>query len=253
MIFDLHSDIITCKRDTAVRKFIKDNRVALAVWGTYLTSKKAFEYARRAFGISLVAFEDVSFCEDFDELFCYKPIYCSLTWNYDNRLAGGAMEEGGLTADGVSAIKAFNRHAVTLDTAHLNRKSFYKAIEVADRVICSHTCLDGVNPHQRNLTDRQIKLIIEKNGLIGLTLVSEFLTKSTATVIDVIKHVEYFADKFGLDNLAIGSDFFGTRPIKKLKNYDSLTLIKEELQSKGFLPQDIERIFFTNANNFFWR
>lgn len=254
MIFDLHNDIIT-ERPAKARKFIAENKVILAVWGTYLSRQEALRCGERAKRMGHAAFEDISFTDTPEELAAFEPAYCSLTWNFDNIYAGGALENGELTDKGRKTIELFNSRKICLDTAHLNRQSFFEVADIADRVLCSHTCFEGVRKHPRNLTDEQIKLLIEKNGIIGLTFVSEFLNENKkATPQDVVNHIDYFAQKFGIDNLAIGTDFYGTNPIKHLRNYDDDFLpLKELLKIKNYSDSAINQIFFDNANNFFRR
>ena len=171
MIFDIHNDIMTAHGENA-EKFILQNMVVLVIWATRLTQWDAFTLARKANTISRTAFEDISFVDDITKLLEVNPLYCSLTWNYDNKFAGGALQDGELTGLGKDAIEFLNSANIPLDTAHLNRKSFFEAVTCADKVLCSHTCFDYVCSHPRNLTKEQIAYIIEKNGIIGITFVS---------------------------------------------------------------------------------
>ena len=62
--------------------------------------------------------------------------------------------------------------------------------------------------------DYQLKMIVESGGIVGLCLVSEFLNGTKrSSVKDVVSHIDYFACKFGIDNLAIGTDFYGTKQL----------------------------------------
>jgi len=254
MIFDLHNDMAISKNSEFIKDFVGDNTVALAIFSTHLEEENAFCFAKMASKISKVAFEDISFTDNITRIFEFNPLYLSLTWNYDNRFAGGAMEEGELTLKGIETIKKINDNGFILDTAHLNRKSFFKAVSIADRVICSHTCFDGVNQHRRNLTDEQIKTIIEKDGIIGLTFVDDFLTaKNYANINDIYRHIDYFAQKFGVENLAIGSDFFGTDFLDDINTYSHFNKLQELLINHGYNNNDVERIFFLNAKNYFDR
>jgi len=250
MIFDLHNDIILEKNIDYINDFIGNNKVILAICGTHIDEASALKHAKTASKISYVAFEDISCSKNLSALIEYKPFYCSLTWNYNNEYAGGALDDGRLTNKGKYAINLFNENKIPIDLAHLNRKSFFDVIELSDKVLCSHTCFDYINSHKRNLSDEQIKMIIAKKGIIGLTFVSEFLTDKTATYMDIIKHIAYFVDKFGIDSLAIGSDFFGTKPIKKIRKYEDFSILYGELLKIGFTENDVEKIFYINANNF---
>ena len=64
-------------------------------------------------------------------------------------------------------------------------------------------------------------MIIDSGGLVGLCLVSKFLNGTKKSGIDdIVRHIDYFACKFGVDNLALGTDFFGTKYLPShAKNY----------------------------------
>ena len=72
------------------------------------------------------AIEDTSIIsyEDLYKLKAIKPLYCSLTWNKENQLAGGAYSKKGITKLGYKYIDKIEEFSF-VDTAHLNKKSFY--------------------------------------------------------------------------------------------------------------------------------
>ena len=106
--------------------------------------------------------------------------------------------------------------------------------------------------HKRNISSETIKEIIIRNGIIGLTLVGYFLCEKTATIDSVIKHIEYFLQKFGDDNLCIGTDFNGTDylPIN-LSTYKDLKNLKNKLLKLGYGFKTIDKIFNKNATKYF--
>ena len=67
------------------------------------------------------AIEDISGInyDELDKLKGIKPLYCSLTWNSKNALAGGCNSDGNLTKLGLKYIKKIEEFSV-IDTAHLN-------------------------------------------------------------------------------------------------------------------------------------
>lgn len=178
-------------------------------------------------------------------------VYASLTWNDRNALAGGAYSEGELTEKGVSAIKKLEKSGIFLDVAHLNRRSFWQATEVSDRpVLCSHACFDGLYGHPRNLTDAQIGRIIATGGIVGVTLVPEFMGKTVADETDVFAQIDYFCERFGSEHLAIGTDFCGCAS-PAIGDYASFERLKALLIRRGYTERTVERIFYENAFEFF--
>ncbi len=172
----------------------------------------------------------------------------SLTWNYDTFLAGGALEDGNLTDKGKEIIKALNKYNMVLDVSHLNRKSFFEAVLLAENVVATHSGLDAVTRHKRNLTDQQLDILKEKSGVVGIPFYPEFIGSD---VFDgFFCTVDIFLEKGMLQNTAIGSDFDGADMGDELKTVaDVLKLIEKTTEKYGKSVAD--KIFFENSNNFY--
>lgn len=173
-----------------------------------------------------------------------------LTWNYNNSLAGGALDTGGLTLKGINAIKIINETGMALDLSHLNEKSLLKAAERADTVLASHSNSKAVRWHPRNLSDDSLRLIRDKGGLVGINFYPEFLGVGEV-FYDILSHVEYMLN-LGLEgNLAIGSDLDGCDAdpkLQKTEDFEPLySFLKTELGDEGI----VKRIFYENAARFY--
>ena len=72
------------------------------------------------------AIEDISVVPylNLDILKRINPLYCSLTWNTENKLAGGAFSKKDITILGYKYINKIEEFSF-IDTAHLNKKYFY--------------------------------------------------------------------------------------------------------------------------------
>jgi len=229
MIFDLHNDIITCVGARRFRRYVKKAQkqsvegILCSVWTTKMG--EPFAQIRRARKIIdetktdvklLLHVEDAWFLDlnNVEEFLELKPYSVGLTWNYDNTLAGGAKGTGHLTPLGEKIIEKLIAGGVQIDLAHLNRESFFQvAACVGGALLCTHTCFDEVTPHPRNLTREQVELIVKSGGVVGLTFEKSFCNG------DVMKHFLWFKNNFGINNLGIGTDFFGATVPKELKNY----------------------------------
>ena len=141
---------------------------------------------------------------------------------------------------------------IILDLAHSEEREFEILLNNYNgKVLDSHTCFKEVFKHKRNISDSQIKNIIEKNGLIGLNFVGEFIGGNY--IKDVINHILYFLNKFGDENISIGSDFEGMDKSDLILNLDDITkysnLIKA-LTTVGIPQGSINKILFDNAEKF---
>ncbi len=268
-IFDLHNDYFF-KLNSDIKKnnyFLKNDeyidKVITAIWTSELNETESLSAIKRARNYvnktnkTNLAVEDLHFLnkDNFALFLKYRPVYAGLVWNRTNCIAGGAFESGRLTLFGKNVIKEFEKNDIVIDVAHLNEESFADVLKCSRKpVICSHTAFFGKNEHKRNLKDYQIKEIIQTGGIVGISFVSDFLNATNkSTVSDVVSHIDYFACKFGINNLAIGSDYFGTYHItKNLENYKKLTLkLSSELLKMGYTEKSINKIFCENASNFF--
>ncbi len=257
-MIDLHNDLITYKNLTAnekreeIKKDLGDG--AFVCYALFLHGKNkeylnTFSWAKEYKYLSI---EDVGGLEDFSDILSFSPRYITLTWNEENRYGGGAFSDADLKDEGRAMIKSANIENIAIDLSHLNRKTFYSAIDIAERVLVSHTCCDKLRRHKRNLTDDQIRKVIEKNGVVGLTFVSDFISaNSKASVDDIVAHIDYFCSKFSFRNLAIGTDFFGTdNGVDGINGYLDFYKIINKLERIGYSSGVIEDIMTKNAERF---
>ena len=205
----------------------------------------------------LLHIEDLSFVQDTkdnDFILSLRPFSCSLTWNNDNQFAGGNFGNSGLLPRGKKMIEQMEEHGIILDTAHLNRESFFEAVKTTGKpIFCSHTGLDFVCPSPRNLSDRQVETIIESGGYFGLFLSSTFMNSGKQMTSRTFAEIIYKTlCRFDCENnLGIGSDFFGIDiPPKDINFYTDFAKVEEELLLFGITKSTINKIFYKNFENF---
>lgn len=172
----------------------------------------------------------------------------SLCWNYDTPLAGGALQDGELTLLGMDVIRCLNRYNIALDVSHLNRKSFYKAVSIAENVVATHSGVDAIVKHPRNLADEQLKLIKDKNGVVGLCFYPLF---AGSMPIDGIIRATDHALNLGLaDNISFGSDFDGADMGIELSSVQDVSNLYKRMH-EFFSKPIVSKIFFENSYIFY--
>ncbi len=176
----------------------------------------------------------------------------TLTWNGENQIAGGADTDIGLKDFGRDVIAELNRFGIAADLSHLNKKSFYGAIEFADMPIVTHSCLETVNNHRRNIDDNQFKELVQKDGIFGLCFYPVFLGMGDVFE-NIYKNIFHILDMGYEDYLSIGSDFDGADMSDKLYDISAVPSLYNYLKSRGFNEEILDKIFFKNAYNFFVR
>ena len=258
MIADFHNDVLT-KEDGSELVGVSE-KVKSCVCAIYTGARsmdtirgivRKFQKEKRK--NLFLALEDASYLEErnIEEVCGWNPVSVSLTWNARNGLGGGCMSEGGLTERGRCVAKRLAESGIALDCAHLNARSFYDLLDEVPGLVNTHTCLNGVYRHPRNLEDAQIKEIVARGGLIGIAFVGKFLSADRAGMQDVFYHMDYAVQKFGDDHFCFGTDFNGTDDLPEgLKNYEDTESLRDLFYKAGYSQRSVEKIFVENLQNF---
>jgi len=177
------------------------------------------------------------------------------------RYAGGTSTELGLTSIGRDLLIEMNRLSIILDLTHLSDQAFSEAMDCFDgQVLASHNNCRALVPHQRQFTDEQLRLIIERNGVIGVACDNWMIRPGwaqgvknnepvrLADVVDHIDHICQLAGKSG--HAAIGSDLDGgfgrEQSPSDLDTIADLQKIADILRERGYSEDDIAAIMHGN-------
>lgn len=181
--------------------------------------------------------------------------------------AFGTDSEGDLPQKGKDLLKKIEELGIILDVTHLSDKCFYQALDIFNGPVwASHHLCRSLSPHNRQLSDEMIGLLLERDAVIGMALDAwmvvpgwirgESTPESMGVNIDsVINHVQHIADLAGsTKNIMIGSDLdgaFGTEqtPIE-IQSIANLQNFIPVLNKRGFTETDIEGIMWQNGVNF---
>ena len=271
-ICDTHNDFLTELEAGELAGYIeacgreKVETICASYWPTKKSKEKIknelprrAEILRNASPSYLLHIEDlwwVQTPEDAKLLASLEPFSCSLTWNDKNSLASGSKAEGGLTEWGRFVLAQLLEAGVTVDVAHLNRESFYDVVKiVGNNIYCSHTGFYGVRRSPRNLTDKQIDIIVRSGGFVGLFFFDKCLKKSSDksafSIKDIVKSLRYFTSRWGYDNIGIGSDFYGIENYPEgLEGYSDFPNLYVALKEEGWSEAQIDKVIYSNFNRF---
>lgn len=270
-ICDCHNDFFGELKKDELQNYIDtcQNAGVQFLSGSYWTTKKECDILEdialrkaeinepKCFALHI---EDLGFIRDENELeklIKLKPFSCSLTWNFDNKFAGGSHGEQGLTKLGENVIKKLENNHILFDLAHINKKSFFNAQNISKNPpYISHTGFCFIRDDKRNLDEEQIKFIVKNKGFIGLFFYDKLsmaknADKSCFSVKNIAENYARFVDKFGCENIGVGSDFYGiSNPPKNLENYFQFSRLKYELENLGMSGGEMDKIFYKNFQNF---
>ncbi|HLT93149.1 MAG TPA: membrane dipeptidase [Membranihabitans sp.] len=194
------------------------------------------------------------------------------------RYAPGTRMEGGLTPLGKDLVREMNGlvgtpHQIILDVTHLTDEGFDEVMELYEGPIwASHHNVRKIVPNQRQLSDDQIKRLIERDAVIGGMLdcwamdVRFIDTVSDPWQLDIrlshlIDHWDHICQIAGNANhIAIGSDLdgiFGTEQSPwDLHSIADLQKFEGLLGERGYSNEEIDLIFHGNWLRFIrnaWR
>jgi membrane dipeptidase len=177
--------------------------------------------------------------------------------------AYGTDSEGGIGDKGRELLKEMERLNIILDATHLCDQSFWEALENFNgHVWASHNNCRSLVPHNRQFSDEQIKVLIERGAVIGGAFDAWMLKPGwvrgkskpqeegvfISTVIDHIDHVCQIAGN-SLHS-GIGTDLdgaFGTEQCPAdLQTIADLQKIPDLLKQRGYSEIDIENIMYRN-------
>lgn len=180
--------------------------------------------------------------------------------------AHGTGTNGPLSEGGVKLLKEFMRTGMILDVTHLADESFSHAMEIYDGpLLASHHNCRALVPHQRQLTDEQIKILVKRGAVIGTAFDNWMLypgwkrgeTKSEVVAIEAAAdHIDHICQLAGnASHCALGTDLdggFGTEQTPRdLSTIADVHKLEEILARRGYSSDDIDGIFFANWLRFF--
>jgi membrane dipeptidase len=108
-------------------------------------------------------------------------IYMTLTWSNTNDWADSSNDRerwGGLTQFGREVVREMNRIGMIVDISHVSDKAFWHALETSTRpMIASHSSVRVLCKHQRNMTDKMIRALANKGGVVFINFYSSFISQ----------------------------------------------------------------------------
>ncbi|WP_375403600.1 dipeptidase [uncultured Sphingomonas sp.] len=134
-----------------------------------------------------------------------------LTYNSQNRIGSGSTDriDGGVSDFGESIVKAMNDAGMLVDVSHSGDRTTLDAVAMSPRPIAfTHSnCRALVAGHPRAKTDEAIRALAAKGGVMGITGVRNFVSRTDpVTIVNYVDHVDHVRKLVGIDHVGIGSD-----------------------------------------------
>jgi membrane dipeptidase len=189
-----------------------------------------------------------------------------LTHYGTNRYGGGTRSEVGLAVDALPLLKHCEELGIIIDMTHLSDVAFWQVAErFQGRIHASHQNARGICNWQRQFSDDQIRLIIERDGVLGVSMDVIMLQDGfvrgqsvpQATLERAVDQIEYIRElaKGSMRYVGLGTDLDGGYGCEQtpadLNRYRDIQKLVGMMERRGFSRQDIEAVFSGNWLRFF--
>ena len=150
-------------------------------------------------------------------------------------------------------MSACNELGILVDLSHLNERGFWEVAEISDApLVATHSNAHALCPASRNLTDAQLDAIGASGGVAGVNFAVTFLREDGRRLPDetgldqIVRHVDYFAERMGVDHVAFGSDFDGATVPSVLGGASGLPKLVDALRDAGHDEESVAKITHRN-------
>lgn len=156
------------------------------------------------------------------------------------RFPGSPDTGEGLTEAGKRLVRECNALRIMIDLSHLNETGFNDVAALSDApLVATHSNAHTVTPSTRNLTDRQLAMIAETDGMVGLNFATVFLSadgrqKPFDGWDPVLRHLDHLIEHLGETRVGLGSDFDGAVVPNGIGDAAGLPRLLDALQAHGY-------------------
>jgi len=168
------------------------------------------------------------------------------------RFPGSPDTGPGLTDLGRALVRECNALGVMIDLSHLNEAGFNDVAALSDApLVATHSNAHALTASTRNLTDRQLAMIADSNGMVGLNFATVFLRPDGRQSADmtwdpVLRHMDHLLERLGEDRLGFGSDFDGATVPQGIGDVAGLPALLDALRAHGYSEPLLQKLAHEN-------
>lgn len=179
-------------------------------------------------------------------------------WNRENHLGYPSKYSAGLKKEGIIYVQEMERMGIIVDVSHLSDRGFFDVAENTKKpFVASHSNARAVSASWRNLSDNMIRLLGERQGIIGLNFYPKFVdnrfdNNARAGLDKLLSHIKHITNVGGRGIVCLGADFDGMDFISgDIGSVSELYLLARAMEQAGWRIDEIESIFYKNSRRFY--
>ena len=177
----------------------------------------------------------------------------TLLWNFENCIGYPNSDDSNimnarLKDFGFEVISLMDELGMLIDVSHLSDRGFFDVLEAAKNpVVASHSNARTVFGHRRNLSDKMLRTLSEKGGVVGLNFYDQFLGAGGSRIEKITAHAKHIHNIAGIDVLSMGSDFDGFDDEGGFVDCTIYPSLTDSFLRAGFSYGEIEKICYGNV------
>jgi membrane dipeptidase len=158
----------------------------------------------------------------------------------------------GLTDLGRRLVQECNRLRILVDLSHMTQQGFWDVAALSDApLVATHSNAHALSESTRNVTDRQLDAIRDSGGMVGINFCVGFLREDGAPEVGtpletIVRHVDYLAERVGIDGVGFGSDFDGAMIPTELGDASGLPRLVDALRRHGYTEPELYKLGYQN-------
>ena len=149
-----------------------------------------------------------------------------LTYNVQNAVASGCWEDedhGVSQFFGRNVLREMNDVGMIIDISHCGEKTSFDAVEHSQRPIAithgnpSEFVGFDIELNRRNKSTDLIRAVVDAGGMIGLSMYPKIMKDGSNCTLDTFcDMVEWTVERFGIDHVALGSDWYAGHRVEMI-------------------------------------
>ncbi|XP_066961162.1 dipeptidase 1-like [Macrobrachium rosenbergii] len=182
---------------------------------------------------------------------------CHTPWAECSESGSSEANAKGLTPFGKEIIQELNRLGIMIDLSHSSSQTVSDVLSASKApVIFSHSASRALCDIERNVPDDILSEMTANGGLVMVSFYNDFLTCSpTATIQDVVDHINHIRLKAGIDHVGLGAGYDGINRtpagLEDVSKYPEL--FAELLKDPSWTIKDLKKLAGLNLLRVFSR